>query len=79
MKGMNEQLERLYEMKGYWYSSLDGIVSDLKDGMFEVEDVCAEWIDAWGEGIGGKDVLYTLKLVSVAQTIIITDISFKVY
>lgn len=79
MIGMNEQLTHLKEMQTQWYGELDDIVDDLKDAMFEVEEVNSEWIDAWGQGDGDKDVLYTLRLGGTEHTIIITDVSFNVY
>lgn len=79
MSAVSKQMDLLSEMKHCWYRSVDDLVDSLKDAGFEIEDANAEYIDAWGEGIGGLDVMFTLKLAGVPGTIVISDVSVKAH
>ena len=67
-------MERIEEMTQGWYGRLDDLVTDLKDAGFEVEDANMEYVTAWGESEGDKDVFYTLWLEGTTTTFVVKTI-----
>lgn len=61
MKEGKKMIDMKELVAGRFYTRMDDLVNDLKDGGYAVEDTHGEYVTAWGEE-DGEDVFYTLEL-----------------